>query len=484
MYNSSQIRALAYLLGAIASSILTAVGMPLAGAILCAIAAFGFCYAETTARRAGVVHLDIFFVLAFAVYSLNVPIFVHLTPKDLSLDLVNRGLFICTLCHFGLAVGFMFVRFVPPAEAGGRPPDRYSLTPRQMYGASYTLFFIGLAMSFVAVVLTVGFEAYLSAGYAGRALLKRDAGPIEIGLYVCATSLVTIFCVRQIYQRRGPFEKIFLYSALALFVAYVAFLGIRRPIFLLIGGLFAGYSVIYFRPSVVRSSLIVIPIFLVLSSFAQYRQIISSEGTDATINFIRDNASISWLDFSDNELGAPFRTLYDELPNIDREGFLYGGSYLSVPGYMLPSAINGGVESLSMKYTERYFDPRFISIGGNMGYFSATEAYYNFGYIGCIAMFAIMSFLLGNLNRRFFQIWRGTPLAISFYSILIPWVAFFIRLDFGSFAKSYFYSQFICFPMLYMLAQVFSAKSGSRGGRLDSERLRVRRDHSDRNLFS
>lgn len=473
MYNRSEIRAVAYLLGAIGSAILTVAGMPLAAAVLCMVAAFGFSYAEIAARKAGVIHLDIVFVLVFTIYSLNVPIFAHLVPKDLSLEFVDRGLLICTLCHFGLALGFIFVRFIPQGDACARAPDRFSLTPRQMYIASYTLFFIGLAMSFVAVVLTVGFEAYLSAGYAGRALLKRDAGPIEIGLYVCATSLVTIFCVRHIYQRHGSFEKIFLYSALLIFIAYVAYLGIRRPIFLLVGGLFAGYSAIYFKPRVLRSALIVIPIFIILSSFAQYRQIISSEGPAATVEFIRDNASIAWLDISDNELGAPFRTLYDELPNIDRDGYLYGRSYLSVPAYMLPTAINGGATSLSMEYTQRYFDPRFISIGGNMGYFTATEAYYNFGILGCILMFALMAILLGRLNGRFFEHWRGSPLAVTFFAILIPWVAFFIRLDFGSFAKSYFYSQFLCFPILYILAQFF--KPSKMDDSFRNRHLRVRR---------
>jgi oligosaccharide repeat unit polymerase len=241
-----------------------------------------------------------------------------------------------------------------------------------------------------------------------------------------------------------------------MFIAYVGYLGIRRPIFLLVGGLFATYSVVHFRPKLLTALLIAIPVFLLFSTFSQYRQIISAEGPVATIEFIRDNASIDWLDVSNSELGAPFRTLYDELPNVDREGHLYGRSYLIAPLYMLPSSINHGATSLSIDYTARYFDPRFIMIGGNMGYFPVTEAYYNFGLPGVVLMFALMAALLGHVNNRFFERWRGSPLAVAFFAVMIPWVAFFMRLDFASFAKSFLYSQFLCFPALYFMAQLFA----------------------------
>ncbi|WP_257558105.1 O-antigen polysaccharide polymerase Wzy family protein [Sphingobium sp. CFD-2] len=452
MSEQTPILATGYFLGAVLAAAMLVAGLSLAAALICGVAALAYCYLEISSRKAGIVHVDIAFVLFFTIYSLNLPIFAHISPKDLSLDIVDRGLLICIFCHMGLALGLIFVRFRSVSVSNNGISSSYQLSARQINIASYILFFVGLVGSVVAVMATVGFQAYLGAGYAGRALLKREAGPIEIGLYVCAVSLIAIFSVGLIDGARNR-ARLFLYCATVFFVAYVAYLGIRRPMFLLICGLFSAFSIIRFRPKISGACVVVLPLFVILSTFAHYRQVISSDGVAATIDFIRDNASVEWLDVSDNELGAPFRTLYDEIPFVDKRGFGLGISYLSSPVYMLPSFINGGVVSLSGEYTDRHFDPRFISIGGNMGYFPATEAFYNFGLSGCLVIFLLMIILLGRINIYAFENWRNNAFGVTIFATIIPWLAFFIRLDFGSFAKSVLYSQAIWFMILYCLAR-------------------------------
>ena len=153
------------------------------------------------------------------------------------------------------------------------------------------------------------------------------------------------------------------------FFFYISFLGIRRPLFLLGVGLLSGYSLIRHRPKLGIALSIGVISFVFLTTFAQYRQLISSAGVEETIVFIQDNASLEWLDVSNTELGAPFRTLTDHIQGQSiNDGLLFGSSYVQTFLYVLPSRITGGLESLSVEYTNRFFSSDFIAIGGNIFY--------------------------------------------------------------------------------------------------------------------
>lgn len=447
-----------YAIVSVISSILVVNGNTITGIVLTAISAILYCVFEIIDRNKGVVHLDITFILFFTIYSLNVPFFSHLNPSGLSLRIVDKATLVCLLCHFGLAIAMATFNFNKYFQSNRFEKTRpYRLWNGTIF-ASYALLIVGVLSAILAIGLTVGFNAYFEAGYAGRSLIKRDAGPIEIGLYITATGLVSLLiCSSMTKNKLLPSKKI-LSIMMLIMVVYIAFLGIRRPIFLIVVGLLAAYSFIYHRPKMSFGVLLAVPLFFALSTFAQYRQVLSDHGLQATVEYVSDNASIEWLDVSQSELGAPFKTLYDEIPNIERGGYIYGKSYLVTPLYILPSAINGGTQSLSMTYTTRYFDPSYISIGGNMGYFPATEAYYNFGYLGCILIFFTIGFILYKTNVIIFTKYSTNPLAILFFAILCPWLAFYIRTDLASVAKSFIYSQFVAILFVQIVAKLYHGR--------------------------
>jgi len=334
---------------------------------------------------------------------------------------------------------------------------------RLMRKGGQWVFLLGAVISVASIAFTTGFSKYLLAGYAGRSLLKQEVGPIEIGLYVSIIGLFSIFVANMISERKENLSKIFIAVIFIFFFLYISFLGIRRPFFLLGLGLLAGYSIVHHRPTLTRILPIALLAFFFLTTFSQYRQLISTVGIVETVVFIQDNASWKWLDVSTGELGAPFRTLTDyiRIDGVWRENLL-GASYAQTPAYVLPSFLTGGIQSLSVKYTHTFFSDDFIGIGGNMGFSPVTEAFLNYGPIGVFFVFIIFGFGLGKANRWFYSIGRGRTAYIVLFMMLVPWTAFFMRLDMASFAKGFLYSQLVPFFILYLLLIFYKSRRRAR----------------------
>lgn len=404
-------------------------------------------------RNSGPIHLDIVFLFFLFIYSFSVPISNALSEKQYDQVTLRYAADICWLAYFGFAVGLML-------DTGRhRKIAKWNLLGQveaeRMRKAGMVVFFLGVLASGAAIALTSGFSTYLSAGYAGRALLKRQVGPVELGLYVSIVGLFAIFAAVNLADKSSKISRFFVYFVFIFFFFYISFLGIRRPLFLLALGLLSSYSLIRHRPKLVVALPIGIVAFAFLTTFAQYRQLISSVGINDTLAFIQANASAQWFDVSNTELGAPFRTLIDYIGNSQyRPSLLLGSSYIESFLYVFPSFITGGMESLSVQYTNRFFSSDFISIGGNMGLFPVTEAYLNFGAVGTFAIFASLGFVMSKANRWFHAVGRVKAVHVIFFMMLVPWTAFFMRLDMASFAKGFLYSQLVPFFMLVILTDL------------------------------
>lgn len=398
-------------------------------------------------RNSGPIHLDLIFLLFLFLYSFSVPLSNALVEKQYSQDAVRYAADICILAYLGFSIGLLL--------DSGRHRTNASLIRigpaevERLRKSGMLVFLLGAIASVAAIVLTTGISTYLSAGYAGRALLKREVGPVELGLYVSIVGLFAVFVSTSLAEKRTQLSKGFLVLLFLFFFFYISFLGIRRPLFLLGFGLLAGYSLIRHRPSLSVALPIGVVAFAFLSTFAQYRQLISTAGINETIDFIQANASAEWFDVSNTELGAPFRTLIDHLGVKNHSGdLLLGGSYFESIPYVLPSFINGGMQSLSVEYTNRFFSSDFIAVGGNMGLFPVTEAYLNFGSLGAFVIIFLFGLLLSRSNRWCHRVGRGKSTYIILFMMLVPWTAFFMRLDMASFFKGFFYSQLVPFILL------------------------------------
>lgn len=391
-------------------------------------------------------------IASLLLYGFFVP-FHEVINSNGNFDLILKSLFMYQMAITGLAIGLVAVDVVVRANRVNRKlplcTENSSVFVSEKYSAFVVLFWGG-GVAFLAVLFTVGFDAYLNAGYAGRALIKRQAGPIELGLYHAVVGALLLFAIANINEKGGLSQsslKKFVFIFFVFFIVYVSFLGIRRPTFFLVISFFAFY-VRQISGLQFKYILALILVFFSFTLFAQFRQVLAADGAAAAASFVKENSSLHWLDMSSTELGAPFRVLLDVQDHWNGEPARLGYSYYQAFVNVLPRQFGVDIVSLSEEYTYRLFTADFRAIGGNMGFSPVAEAYLNFGFLGVLLMFVFWGWLWGGLSV--FLDSRSHILAQVFAAVLIPWSMFFCRTDFAAYIKVSFYS--IGVPFLIFIA--------------------------------
>lgn len=385
--------------------------------------------------RHKMIALESIATLGLAAYSLAIPVhqLLYNDYPDASVMLAFR---LCLIAGAGMVIGNLVV-----AESRQDQTDfqlvRWDWKRAHLIG--WCVFAVGVVSAAVAIGVTIGFSAYLNAGYAGRVLLKREAGPVELGLYHAVFGLVFVNLarLRDAELRGSRMLVILVVMASLLFVGYVSFLGIRRPSFLLLLSMAMLWGVAGGGYNRLAAALLGIPAMLGFAIFASFRQVLSDHGTDAAYQYVSNNVSLDWLDLSKTELGAPFRVLMDVIGTWHDPARL-GKTYLDTLPYALPQGFRPGLLSLSQEYTTRNFSPDYISMGGNMGFFPVAEAWLNFGFIGVFVVFVLLGVLLSTIQAR--TVARMSPAWLLTFSLAAPWFIFFLRTDLASWFKVFLYS--------------------------------------------
>lgn len=428
-------------------------GIILSGLIVMCLATLLSCFRSTC----GLFSASAICLLALVFYSMAVPIHYLFY-----LDYPAQGIsFVCNMCVIavlGQLVGYYALETPNFVKKHSNKDDLW---------LGFSIIIIGFLALVVAISLTVGFSAYLNAGYAGRALLKREAGPIELGLYYLIVGYLFI-ANAWLYKEERKFHfwlTVFLIFFLLGFVAYVCILGIRRPsFFIVISCLFLYFLKVQGK---VSKKIILLSggcVFL-FGIFASFRQVLSDHGAVEALNFVLENFDLTWLDLSVTELGAPFRAMLAIQDGWGAQGFLYGESYFDGLLNLFPSSILKFRDSLSVRYTNEFFSDDYIAIGGNMGFFPVAEAYLNFGAPGVFFEFFVLGILIKFIENR--AIKRVDSIFSIIYAIMGPWFFFFLRTDFSSFLKSFFYSiipVFIMHRLFHIIVYNWSNKEKLKTG--------------------
>jgi hypothetical protein len=413
------------------------------GGLGAGVAAGAIAFAVAVAVPVSSVHprmiaLESIAMLGLAAYSLAIPIhqLLYNDYPDAPMMLAFR---LCLIAGAGMVAGNLLLSETRRSSPGTTDFQSVPWDWKRAHMIGWGVFAVGVLTAAIAIGATIGFSAYLNAGYAGRVLLKREAGPVELGLYHAVFGLVFINLARlkDIDLRDSRTLLIIVAAASLLFVGYVSFLGIRRPSFLLLLSMAMLWGVAGGGYNRLAAALLGIPAMLSFAIFASFRQVLSDHGTDAAYQYVSNNVSLDWLDLSKTELGAPFRVLMDVIGTWHEPARL-GKTYIDTLPYALPQGLRPGLLSLSQEYTTRNFSPDYISIGGNMGFFPVAEAWLNFGLIGVFIVFFLLGVLISAIQSRTLS--RMSPAWLLTFSLAAPWFIFFLRTDLASWFKVFVYS--------------------------------------------
>ncbi|KTD06818.1 O-antigen polymerase [Legionella jamestowniensis] len=368
-------------------------------------------------------------LLALFFYSMAIPLH-HLVYSDYDSEGVSFVTINCVAALLGLVSSYYFV---------GKP----NFFAKQLYKDELVFGFVTVSLGVIALLIaisvSVGFSAYLSAGYAGRALIKREVGPIELGLYYSIVGFLFL-AYSWLYDpvRKRRMLGFFLILFLLFFVIGVSYLGIRRPSFFLILSSLSMYFLKVRGRVSKKLILFSLACVFLFGIFASFRQVLSDQGVMAAFSYISGHFNLTWLDLSKSELGAPFRAMLQVKDHWFIDGFQLGKSYMEAFINIIPSSILKFSASLSEQYTKEFFSADYIAIGGNMGFFPVAEGYLNFGTIGVFAEFFLVGSVIKYIENK--AIVNPRPINVIWYAIVIPWFFFFLRTDFSSFLKSFVYS--------------------------------------------
>ncbi len=400
--------------------------------------------------------LDCVLIGFYGLYVIAVPMNYLLTDQFDQIS--NDALGLCVLGQLGWITGFYFAHLSYSEQPSHEPqPTYYSHYHLRL--VAWALMILGILSGFMAISATVGLVEYWQAGYAGRALLKREAGPIELGLYVTVVGIVLWFIhARLSGSWHQPKTKWLIIGFVIAFIAYVALLGIRRPSFMLIMSLMAADVFMGRQLKLFKATVIATFFIIVFGSFALYRQVLSDQGVLSALTYVADNASWTWLDLSKTELGAPFRSLTDVLEKWLVGDWFYGQTYVQAAPNILPSFLNIYQPSLSEQYTKLFFSEDFIAIGGNMGFFPVSEAYLNFSYLGPVFVFMMLGYALLRLIK-WAECQYQNPLVTLLIALMVPWMVFFLRVDFSAIIKTFFYSVLVPYCMAYLLLTIWQKRA-------------------------
>jgi len=406
--------------------------------------------------RFDTLELGIIMVTFYTLYSLAVPLRICFSPNVSSTELYIT-IHALSLCLIGL-ISFIIGYHINIGKAlANTLPFLFKWNDlTRIKQVAYLYVICGILLYIGNVELKVGILNYIKAGYAGRALLKREYGPVEIGIYILQVGLI-LWSIYDFLLRKKLSYSLILVCILYTIISFM--IGIRRPLLGLIMGVLAVRHYLVKQIKIVELLTFLVIFFTLFSVFACIRQPISYLGPINGLKYAINNFSWDVFDPSKRELGAPFESLLNSLKIIPyQKEYLYGLSYWQSVKVLLPKSLYPFQPlTLSEWYTTEFFTEEFIKIGGNMGFFVISEAYVNCGIGGIILIMFALGFIFRMLYT-YIRINSQNITLIFLYSLSLPWIPFYIRLDFASALKGFLFTTLI--PAL--LAVILISKSGGR----------------------
>lgn len=368
---------------------------------------------------------------------------------------VNRAVWLALLA----AVVFSFAA-TPWALAGS---GAGSAAPRLSYRTSRPVALLLIVLGAICFALLVeqlgGLERIGELSYADRYLAMRGKGLVRVG--VDLIFLGGIIYYASLGRWAPPWRRWLIVTLLAVAFSVLFLVEQRRmAIFqLLVTFLVLRHTIVRRIP---KSTVIFLGLFVLGAGLFQgvYRGL--SEPSLSGLSQVSSSA----FNLANSEFGYPTLTVADVLARVPREtGWLGGRSYLESVGVLVPSAIwPDRPQPLGERYVAEFYTD-YWKRGGGFGFTPVGEAFWNWGTLGVVAVFACLG-SVAQLGERVMASRLGQrPVLAMCYALVAPFLIMFYRFDSASFLKG---SLILILPLLLAMAVIktldWMARGGVRGG--------------------
>ncbi|MFZ3199738.1 MAG: O-antigen polymerase [Candidatus Acidiferrales bacterium] len=376
------------------------------------------------------------FLCFYALYVLTLPLLSFLAGQSASPNVSMRAiwyaLFLCTLALPCFFQGYK----IPWGDTLAR---RLRWPPRESVARlrKVTLFIVaGAGIWFCLLLISVGgIGNYVNAGYSGMYQIEQGKEHLAFSIATFPTCVLLLY---HLAHRAKLMRMWILFGAASLAVAGLLMaIGHRRLMITTVLGL-----LVYHHYAVRRISgkrLFVLSLLLAFGfSLIGLIRLLPNKMSSEAVAVLRDQSPAElFYAYLDQGEAAPifesFPLLIEEISHgMPHE---WGRTYLLAPAILVPHVLYPGRPPTPAEwYTAEFFPDIAAQLGGR-GLFFLAEAYWNFGFMGPLAlMFGVgvgCRFLHSLLKQQ-----RFDSRAVLLYATAISWIPSAIRIDFATSFKA------------------------------------------------
>jgi hypothetical protein len=376
------------------------------------------------------------FLYFYALYVLTLPLLSFLAGQsaspNVSMQAIWYALFLCTLALPCFFQGYK----IPWGETLARrlrwPPQESVARLREVI-----LFIVaGAGIWFCLFLISVGgIGNYVNAGYSGMYQIEQGKEHLAFSIATFPTCVLLLY---HLAHRAKLMRMWILFSAAILGVAGLLMaIGHRRLMITVVLGLLVYHHYAVRRISGKRILVLALMLAFGFSVIGIIRLLPNKAASEAAAVLREQSPAELFYAYLDQGEAAPIFESFPLLIEENSHGMRHqwGRTYLLAPAILIPHVLYPSRPPTPAEWYTAEFFPAIAAQLGGRGLFFLAEAYWNFGFIGPLAvMFGIgigCRFLHSILKQQHFD-----SRAVLLYATAISWIPSAIRIDFATSFKA------------------------------------------------
>ena len=340
-----------------------------------------------------------------------------------------------------------------------------------------TLAVVGIGLTALFVSQMGGLSAYLAVGYGGAQYIADGGlGYLLVGEDLMMLSLALLW-LYSLKTKSALSRALFFVGAIPFFYFRIK-MGDRGTILALTIMLLAQQHYLVKSFSRKKALTLLLAGYIAGVIFGAARFWIAREDLSSVPREIVRTFDPSWLMPANvGEFTAPSASLYDLIEHPHFFQYQYGYSYFIFLRNFMPEAwVPDRVPTLAQWYLKT-FDALLLDRGGGKGFFTAGEAFVNFGFVGPFLQFLVYGIVLRAVYEWFRRQSRNAA-AVILYATCLVWIFPLVRIDLatalrGALIRGIVPAFIACGIMVFgkLGTQKGTSLSLTRGNRLDRSGL-------------